>query len=135
MTETSAEKIVQEQGKVTAVKANRKGEEITLETKAVILADGGFVGNKDEIKRTLAIDPDDLYSMGERKATGDGLQMLKEAGGVSDYKRIFEKRSTSGCDPDAKCRYKGDDVAGNSRRKTRYICKIFIPGYDCRKSG
>ncbi|MBT8938927.1 hypothetical protein BTI76_08430 [Lactobacillus delbrueckii subsp. bulgaricus] len=54
MTETSAEKIVQEQGKVTAVKANRKGEEITLETKAVILADGGFVGNKDEIKRTLA---------------------------------------------------------------------------------
>ncbi|MGZ1192065.1 FAD-binding protein [Lactobacillus delbrueckii subsp. bulgaricus] len=54
MTETSAEKIVQEQGKVTAVKANRKGEEITLETKAVILADGGFVGNKEEIKRTLA---------------------------------------------------------------------------------
>lgn len=29
MTETSAEEIVQEQGKVTAVKANRKGEEIT----------------------------------------------------------------------------------------------------------
>ena len=95
MTETSAEKIVQEQGKVTAVKANRKGEEITLETKAVILADGGFVGNKDEIKRTLAIDPDDLYSMGERKATGDGLQMLKEAGGVSDYKRIFENHAAT----------------------------------------
>lgn len=72
-----------------------KGEEITLETKAVILADGGFVGNKDEIKRTLAIDPDDLYSMGERKATGDGLQMLKEAGGVSDYKRIFENHAAT----------------------------------------
>lgn len=95
MTETSAEEIVQEHGKVTAVKANRKGEEITLETKAVILADGGFVGNKDEIKRTLAIDPDDLYSMGERKATGDGLQMLKEAGGVSDYKRIFENHAAT----------------------------------------
>lgn len=95
MTETSAEKIVQEQGKVTAVKANRKGEEITLETKAVILADGGFVGNRDEIKRTLAINPDDLYSMGERKATGDGLKMLKEAGGVSDYKRIFENHAAT----------------------------------------
>ncbi|MCD9218312.1 FAD-dependent oxidoreductase [Lactobacillus delbrueckii subsp. lactis] len=62
MTETSAEEIVQEQGKVTAVKANRK---------------------------------DDLYSMGERKATGDGLQMLKEAGGVSDYKRIFESHAAT----------------------------------------
>ncbi|MGZ0902293.1 hypothetical protein ACXOKK_09520, partial [Streptococcus thermophilus] len=45
--------------------------------------------------RTLAIDPDDLYSMGERKATGDGLQMLKEAGGVSDYKRIFENHAAT----------------------------------------
>lgn len=59
------------------------------------MADGGFVGNKDEIKRTLAIDPDDLYSMGERKATGDGLQMLKEAGGVSDYKGIFENHAAT----------------------------------------
>lgn len=33
--------------------------------------------------------------MGERKATGDGLQMLKEAGGVSDYKRIFENHAAT----------------------------------------
>lgn len=96
MTETTGNKIIRnENNKVTGIEVISKGRSMTLATKAVILADGGFVGNKEEISKSLAIDPDNLYSMGERKATGDGLRMLKEVGGVNDYKRIFENHAAT----------------------------------------
>lgn len=95
LTETAGNKIIQENGKVTGIEVIRNGKEEEIATKAVILADGGFGGNKEEVKQYLAIDPKDLYSMGERKATGDGLRMLKEVGGVNDYKRIFENHAAS----------------------------------------
>lgn len=94
-TETAGEAIVQEDGRVTGIKVVHGGVRETWSCKAVILADGGFVGNKDEIRSSLAIDPDNLYSMGERKAVGDGLRMLGEVGGVNDYKRIFENHAAT----------------------------------------
>ena len=94
-TETSGVEIVQEAGQVTGIKVVHEGVEETWACRAVILADGGFVGNRDEIQSSLAIDPDNLYSMGERKAVGDGLSMLGEAGGVNNYKRIFENHAAT----------------------------------------
>lgn len=95
LTETAGNKIIQENGKVTGIEVISKGEKKKILTKAIILADGGFVGSKEEIAKSIAIDSDDLYSMGERKATGDGLRMLKEAGGINDYKRIFENHAAT----------------------------------------
>lgn len=95
MTETTGKKIIQKDGKVIGLKINHKGKEETLNTKAVILADGGFVGNKDEVDKYAKIDGQDMYSMGERKAVGDGLRMLKEVGGVNNYKRIFENHAAT----------------------------------------
>ncbi|MBA1393509.1 FAD-dependent oxidoreductase, partial [Lactobacillus sp. XV13L] len=95
LTETAGKKIIRENDQVTGMEVISKGETKILPTKAVILADGGFVGNKEEIACSLAIDPDDLYSMGERKATGDGLKMLQEVGGISNYKRIFENHAAT----------------------------------------
>lgn len=96
MTKTSGNKIIRnEDDEVVGIEVINKGKKSILSTKAVILADGGFVGNKDEISKSLAINPDNLYSMGERKATGDGLRMLKEVNGVNDYKRIFENHAAT----------------------------------------
>lgn len=95
LTETTGNKIIQENGRVTGVEVVQNNQTSILATKAVILADGGFVGNKQEIAQSLAIDPDDLYSMGERKATGDGLRMLQEVGGINNYKRIFENHAAT----------------------------------------
>lgn len=96
MTESSANKIIRnEDNEITGIEVISKGKRLILSTKSVILADGGFVGNKEEISKTLAINPDNLYSMGERKATGDGLRMLKEVGGVNNYKRIFENHAAT----------------------------------------
>lgn len=96
MTETTGNKIIRNgNNEVTGLEIINKGKLITLATKAIILADGGFVGNKDEISKSLAIEPDNLYSMGERKATGDGLRMLREVGGIDDYKRIFENHAAT----------------------------------------
>ncbi|WP_334333667.1 FAD-dependent oxidoreductase [Companilactobacillus sp. HBUAS59544] len=95
LTETTGEKIIQKDGRVTGIQINQQGKSSVIKTKAVVLADGGFVGNKEELAKSLAIDPNDLYSMGERKATGDGLRMLKDAGGVNNYKRILENHAAS----------------------------------------
>ncbi len=95
MTETSGQKIVQEDGKVVGIEVVDKGKKRTLKTKAVILADGGFVGSSEEVSRYAKIDHEEMYSMGERKAVGDGLRMLEEVGGVADYKRIFENHAAT----------------------------------------
>lgn len=95
LTETTGNKIIQENGEVVGIEVTIKDEKKVLATKAIILADGGFVGNQAELAKSCSINPADLYSMGERKATGDGLKMLKEAGGVNNYKRIFENHAAT----------------------------------------
>lgn len=95
LTETTGKEIIQKNGKVAGVKVIYKGKEKILNTKTVILADGGFVGNKDEVDKYAKVNGEDMYSMGERKAVGDGLRMLKEVGGVNNYKRIFENHAAT----------------------------------------
>ncbi|MBP2058215.1 fumarate reductase flavoprotein subunit [Lactobacillus colini] len=95
LTETSGKEIITEGNKVVGIKVITKDEEKVLTTNNVILADGGFVGNKDEVNQYAKIDSNDMYSMGERKAVGDGLRMLKEVGGVNNYKRIFENHAAT----------------------------------------
>ena len=95
LTETAGKEIVQKDGKVIGIKVTSKGKEEVLSTKAVILADGGFVGNKNEVDEYAKINSEYMYSMGERKAVGDGLRMLKGVGGVNNYKRIFENHAAT----------------------------------------
>lgn len=95
LTETSGKEIIQNNGQITGVKVSSRGKEKILNTKAIILADGGFVGNKDEVDEYAKVNGEDMYSMGERKAVGDGLRMLKEVDGVSNYKRIFENHAAT----------------------------------------
>ncbi|WEV37648.1 FAD-dependent oxidoreductase [Lactobacillus sp. ESL0677] len=95
MTNTSGQELIQQDGRIIGIKIVKNNKEEILNTKAVILADGGFVGNDAEVKQYAKIDSQKMYSMGERKAVGDGLRMLKEVGGVNNYKRIFENHAAT----------------------------------------
>lgn len=92
---TSAKKLLQDNGRLSEIEITHDGTDECMNTKNVILADGGFIGDKDLVKKNVNIDLNNLYSMGERKATGDGLRMLGEIGGVNNYKPLLENHAAS----------------------------------------
>src|SRR5699024_3509285 len=47
------------------------------------------------VDKYLTIDSKDLYSMGERKATGDGIKMLTELGADNSGLGVFENHAAS----------------------------------------
>jgi fumarate reductase flavoprotein subunit len=71
--------LMDEQGRVTGVRAKTKDSEIGLDAKAVIIATGGYSGNKDLLRKHYPHYTDSLRLYGLPN-TGDGLQMAKEAG-------------------------------------------------------
>ena len=59
----------------------QKGEqEIRYVTRAVVIADGGFQGNAELLKRFICPRPERLKQRGAGTGRGDGLQMALEAG-------------------------------------------------------
>lgn len=72
---TAGTKIIQKDGNIVGVQVHQDKHDFVIDCSAVVVADGGFIGNPDLVKEYLAINPDNLYSMGERKATGDGIKM------------------------------------------------------------
>ena len=95
MLSTQATDLVIKDGKVTGVTIKNADGEDTIECSDAIVADGGYIGNHDMVKKTLAIDADNLYSMGERKATGDGIAMLGRAGADISKVGTFENHAAS----------------------------------------
>lgn len=95
MLSTQATDLVTQAGRVAGVKIQAATGTDTIECEAVIVADGGYIGNRDMVKQTLAIDADNLYSMGERKATGDGIAMLGRAGADISKVGTFENHAAS----------------------------------------
>ncbi|MBI4193848.1 MAG: FAD-binding protein [Betaproteobacteria bacterium] len=67
-------------GQCRGVIAQRGGQEIGCRTRAVILADGGFQGNADLVKRHICARPERLKQRGAGTGRGDGLQMALDAG-------------------------------------------------------
>lgn len=80
--ETSANKILMEDGKVTGVLAVTKdGEEIEIACKAAIVCTGGAGANKEMIKAETGFNHgEDLLSFAIPGLVGDGLRMAWEAG-------------------------------------------------------
>jgi fumarate reductase flavoprotein subunit len=91
-TGTRAKKIIRgNKGEVTGVAAEKSGQEFTIKTKSVIIATGGFAGNKELLKKYC---PDYSEGMHVRELsehhTGDGLIMAAEAGAaISDYITVY----------------------------------------------
>lgn len=81
--ETAAKKILNdEKGRVTGVLAARRGKEIKIATKAVIIAAGGFAGNKEMMDKYLH--PKSKRVCLSLPLTGDGLAIAEEVGAVID---------------------------------------------------
>jgi fumarate reductase flavoprotein subunit len=82
--ETPGKKILtDEQGAVTGVWASAKDKGLKIAAKAIILASGGFAGNKELMKRYFPYNVD--YQAGSvPNMTGDGLLMAEELGATVD---------------------------------------------------
>jgi len=80
---TVGKKLIMDGEKVVGVEAQRKdGTKVTIHADAVILATGGFIGNKSMIEKYFSgvtINP-----AGGSLSTGDGINMALEAGAVLD---------------------------------------------------
>ncbi|MCP9329045.1 FAD-dependent oxidoreductase [Liquorilactobacillus satsumensis] len=97
LTETTGKEIVTDDaGRVTGIQIlEKQGRSRLINCRAVIAADGGFVGNQKMVASTLETDSREFYSMGERKATGDGLRMLAQIGADTRKKGAFENHAAS----------------------------------------
>jgi NADPH-dependent glutamate synthase beta subunit-like oxidoreductase len=81
---TDAQKIVTgANGEVTGVIASNRNREFTIATKRVIIATGGYGGNKELIKKYFSNYNDNMFCLGLPNM-GDGLRMGIEAGAATE---------------------------------------------------
>lgn len=79
---TPARKIIKRKGRITGVLAeNEAGEQIRIDAKAVIIATGGFAGNKEWVKKYAGYDDGINYvALQKVGVKGDGIRMAWEVG-------------------------------------------------------
>jgi fumarate reductase flavoprotein subunit len=79
---TPAQKILKKGKTVTGVLArDENGEEIRIAAKAVIIATGGFAGNKEWVRKYLGFEEGKNYTALQKVGlTGDGIRLAWEAG-------------------------------------------------------
>lgn len=83
LTSTPTQSLIQENGRVVGIKAkNRKGDTITIKSKATIIATGGFGNSPEKIKEWLGLDPNVFKASVQFNKTGDGIPMAWAAGGA-----------------------------------------------------
>ncbi|MGT2908139.1 FAD-dependent oxidoreductase [Streptococcus dentiloxodontae] len=95
LTETAGQEIIQENGIVKGIKVLHDGRIEKITCKAIILCDGGYVGDAEMVAQHLAINFEDFYSMGERKATGDGIRMAASIGADTSSLGQFENHAAT----------------------------------------
>ena len=89
---TRAKKLVTNKGGVVnGVLAESEGREFSISTKSVVIATGGFAGNKEMIKKYLPPfeDNDDVY-IGAIPHQGDGVRMAEEVGAAMESTGAME---------------------------------------------
>ncbi|MBF7096450.1 FAD-binding protein [Alkalibacter mobilis] len=80
---TVGEKLITDGDMVVGVEATKKdGTKVTINAEAVILATGGFVGNKEMIEKYFS--GAEINPAGGSLSTGDGINMALEVGAVMD---------------------------------------------------
>jgi fumarate reductase flavoprotein subunit len=83
-TQTSVKEVLTSaKGEITGVVAETKGENVTIKTKSVLIATGGFGGNKRLLKKYCPYYNDNMECDGIPHA-GDGLKMAIRLGAATD---------------------------------------------------
>src|SRR5215469_9573839 len=77
---TKAEALSVANGACTGVEAIRNGERVRIEAKAVVIADGGFPGNREMLARYVTPQPDRVLCRAWSGSQGDGIRMAEAAG-------------------------------------------------------
>lgn len=72
-----------ENGRITGVLAGTRGEEFTISTQSVIIATGGFAGNRSLLKKYCPDYHDNMERIGVPN-TGDGFLMATQAGAATE---------------------------------------------------
>lgn len=84
LTRTPAKQILTDnKGRLTGVLAEREGKGLTITAKSVIIATGGYGGNKELLKKYCPHYHDDM-TCGGLPLTGDGLLMAMEIGAATE---------------------------------------------------
>lgn len=79
--ETSAKKLVMEDGKVAGVLAVKQdGSVLKVEAPVVILGSGGYASNTEMIYELSELENENIFSVGAEKREGDGIKMAVDAG-------------------------------------------------------
>ncbi|MBN1191992.1 MAG: FAD-dependent oxidoreductase [Dehalococcoidales bacterium] len=83
---TAVRQIVQKGRQVTGVIAeDRSGKKMKVQAGAVIIATGGFVNNKEMVKKYAGYDLNkDIFPFFDLGSNGDGIRMAWEAGAATD---------------------------------------------------
>jgi fumarate reductase flavoprotein subunit len=98
---TPVKRIVKQGDRITGVIAEENGEDIQVNTKAVIVASGGYANNKDWIKKFTGFDLGvNLMPVGNVDKTGDGIRMAWEAGAGEEGKSLLELYRAGPAGPD-----------------------------------
>lgn len=87
--ETPGEKLIMKDGKVAGVMAkDMDGETIRINAKAVIIGTGGFLNNKEMLKKYTRYP--DVVPVGNIGKTGDGIRMMLEAGAATEGLEVVQ---------------------------------------------
>ncbi len=81
--ETPGEQILMEDGKAVGIRGtNAEGAPVTVKAGAVLICTGGFQGNEEMLHEHFG--DINVVSLGNNLSTGDGINMVLEAGGCLD---------------------------------------------------
>lgn len=75
--------MIGERGEAAGVRAESKEKELRIAARSVLIAAGGYAGNKRLLKKHYPFYADDLHAVG-LPLTGDGLLMAMEAGAATE---------------------------------------------------
>ncbi len=75
-----ATRLRMDQGRCIGVVAERAGQSTAIDAANVLLADGGFQGNPDLVRRFISPRPDALAQRNAGSGAGDALRMAEEVG-------------------------------------------------------
>lgn len=77
---TRAVELVMDNGHCVGVRVESNDGTETLNARAVVIADGGFQGNKELVRRFVSPNPDNLMQRNAGTGRGDGLKMAEAVG-------------------------------------------------------
>lgn len=85
-----ARSLMMEDGRCVGLLASGpEGQTLSYRARAVVLADGGFQGNADLVRRYVCEQPEALKQRGAATGCGDGLLMALEAGAALVHPQAF----------------------------------------------